>query len=122
LREPLIILLYVSVIDRTTATDLGIYVRVWEIKEIGLKQLIAEELHKVNIKQIQINYKKQVKHFGETLTPNLLPNAEQTETIYTDPSISLSKNIIINGKALYKKGIWINPLTIVRPNENMLFF
>ncbi len=117
-----IMIAYFLLIQKGIASDLGIYARVWDIKEIDLKQLIAEGLHKIDVKKIQINYKQQAEHLGENLTPNLLSNADQNKTIYVDPSISLSKNIIINGKVIYKKGTFVNPLTVVRPTENMLFF
>ena len=118
----LIVLLCFFFIHGAFSADLGIYGKVWDIKEIDLKQLIAEELHEVDVKQIQVTYKNQAEHFGENLTPNLLPNSDQTKTIYVDPSISLSKNIVINGKILYKKGSFVNPLTVIRPSDNMLFF
>jgi len=119
---PYIIVLFFFFIQKGFCTDLGIYGTVWEIKEVNLKQLITEELQKVDLKKIELSYKSQAEHFGEHLKPNVLSSAEETKTFYIDPSVSLSKNIIINGKVIYKKDTLVNPLTIIRPTENMLFF
>lgn len=116
----LFLLLCLSI--QAQAYDLGVYGRTWDIQEIDLKQLIAEEMQQVDTRKIQNLFIKQAENFGKNLDPNDLPKAKITKTFYVDPSISLTKDIIINGKILYKKGTVVNPLEVVRPTENMLFF
>lgn len=104
------------------AHDLGVYGRVWGIKEVNLKEVIAMQLSHVDYHAIDLRLKHSVKTFGQHLKPNQLPVAKVTGTTYVNPAVALTKNIIVNGRVLYRKGTWINPLKVVRPQQDMLFF
>ena len=104
------------------AHNVGTFGRVWPIVEVNAKQEIANELSHVDTHTPQIRLRAALAHMGQHLPPAQLPLAIRQATTYYDPSIALHKDIWVRGRLLYKKGTWVNPLSIVRPVQNMLYF
>lgn len=102
--------------------DLGVYARVWSISEVNIKQVIAKQLHGLDIQGINSRLKSKVSHVGQHLASHDLPLATKTMTHYVDPSVALNRDIIVRGRIIYHKGTWVNPLHWVRPHTNLLFF
>src|SRR6185503_16016574 len=59
---------------------------------------------------------------GEHLPLTYLPEASVTQTRFINPAIVLKHDISSNGQVFYRKGSRVNPLNIVRPVTNLLFF
>lgn len=111
-----------SMLCSISAHNVGQYGRVWGIAEVNAKQVIANELAQKNTRHAQLTLKKSLTSIGQHLPPANLPNAQKRVTRYYDPSGALGKDIVVRGRLLYKKGTWVNPLKVVRPVQNMLYF
>lgn len=104
------------------ANDLGHYGRVWGIEEVNVKQVIANQLAMKNTLKSAKVLRKSLKTLGEHFPSMHLPTARHRLTSYYDPSIALKTDIVVRGRLLYRKGTWVNPLKVVRPIQDMLYF
>jgi len=115
----------------SVAKDLGVFGRLYEIKEIDMRILIAKQLEEGAVKKVQDEVVKSTEDFYENLTDYGLRQSSITTTKWVDLTIEVNRDIqapqkLANGswqnKLLVAKGTRVNPLDHVRPAQNMLFF
>jgi conjugal transfer pilus assembly protein TraW len=113
------------------AEDIGVRGDVWEITEVDIRQLFLQDAHDVDWEKKNQELTKSVENKVDNPDPFNLPHASKTETHYVDPSIVSSrehKALIrqddgsFKWEVIVKKGHKENPLTKVRPPQNMFFF
>lgn len=113
------------------AHDLGVQGQLWPIQEVDLRELITEQVAKVNWDAINAQMVQSVKTFFDDLPQYGLPLAQTTKTVWVDPSIILNKPIVLPVKDAdgnyawrqeYPAGTKVNPLDYVTPISRMLFF
>lgn len=131
MRSMLFGLMLGALASTAAAHDLGIQGRVWDIGETDMRQLVVQDLAKVDQGKIQKELMDSAENYTANLDPQRLPLALATRTRYVDPSSVLSQDIYApieqpdgryEWRVLYPKGTRVNPLESVRPNKNMLFF
>jgi len=113
------------------ATNLGVQGKTWPIIEIDMRKFLAEQAARVNWSRVQNKIAHSAHHYLETLPRRNIRTISETTTHWIDPSIILSRNILVprkNAKGkwhwaiLYRKGTRFNPLSVERPIQAMLFF
>ncbi len=113
------------------ADDLGVFGRVWDIEEVDLRRMMAEQIARVDQTIIQDELKTSSKNYLRTLPEDYLPKATATRTHWVDPSVVVSQDIYApveqedgryGWEVMVPAGTRVNPLTDVRPVDNMLFF
>jgi len=104
------------------AHDLGVYGSVFPINEVSIAKVLAEQASKIDWHAVNQRLLTGARQWKEHLPSLAVTPVLQTRTVYFDPSITLHRDIIINGHVLYKKGMPINPLDYIRPTKKMLFF
>jgi hypothetical protein len=114
-----------------SAVDLGTHGTTWAIDERDLRELIAEDLAKVDVNAINTQLTESANTFFERLPQAGLPAADKTRTRWVDPSIELTEDIKspVKGEdgewtwqVLHPKGTKANPLEKLQPPDRMLFF
>ena len=106
----------------TNAHDLGTQGQVFRIQEIDIRMIMAKEFSQLNVLKLQDVISKSVHNYTSHLSQAPLTTVSKTFTYYVDPSIALKRKIAWQGHTIYHKGTWVNPLRVVRPHTNMLFF
>ncbi|EQD48039.1 conjugal transfer pilus assembly protein TraW [mine drainage metagenome] len=113
------------------ATNLGVQGMTWPIIEIDMRKFLAEQAAHVNWSHVENRLTHSAHHYLETLPRRDIPTINSTTTRWIDPSIILSRNILVPKKSakgqwhwvvLYRKGTRFNPLSVERPIQAMLFF
>lgn len=102
--------------------DLGVMGEVWPIEEVSLKRAIADQAESVNWSRVGDSLKDQAEHLGQHLSSTLLPRALFNQTRYVDPSIVLDHDLHISDTLVYRQGTRVNPLAVMRPQSDLLFF
>lgn len=132
--KPIKSILYLLLFFNTAlagAVDLGVHGTVWQIVERDMREVMAEELAKVDVSAINAELVKSAETFFERLPQAGLPRAEETRTRWVDPSIELQSEIKAPFKredgewewrVLHPAGTRVNPLEHVQPPDRMLFF
>lgn len=120
-----------AVAPSSLAEDMGVFGRVWDIEEIDLRKTLAEQIARVDQAAIQRELETSAKNYLKSLPADYLPKATATRTRWVDPSVVVSQDIYApieqpdgryGWEVLVPAGTRVNPLTEVRPTENMLFF
>ena len=104
------------------AYDLGIYGETWEIEELDIREIIYAQARAVDWKKVGRELDLQARQLGEHLPVVNLPEATATYTTFINPGIALTHDIASNRQIFYRRGTWVNPLHVVRPITNLLFF
>ena len=113
------------------ATNLGVQGKTWPIIEIDMRKFLAEQAARVNWSHVENKLAHSAHHYLETLPKRDIPTIGTTTTRWIDPSIILSRSILVPKKnaagqwhwaILYRKGTRFNPLSVERPIQAMLFF
>jgi len=113
------------------AENLGVHGHTWPIIEIDMRKLLAQMAANVNWNGIEKKESESAHSYFKSLPKRDIPTVDKTTTKWINPSIVLSKNIVVPEKdskgnwywrVLYKKGTRFNPLSVERPEQAMLFF
>lgn len=113
------------------AKDLGVQGTVWPITERDIRELVIESAARADWKDVQKDMKESANSYAGRLPSRTMPVAAKTETRWIDPSIKVDSDIKVpvkqaNGEfvwqVLHKAGTTVNPLSVTRPNNAMLFF
>ena len=120
----MVFLFFLSIIfgPLSYAHNLGVFGQTYPIDEVSIKKVIQEQARAIDWNKIGLKLKSQALNYGSNLKTLKLQTAQKTETTYVDPSVALNRDVVINGRFLYHKGAWINPLKTVQPLKDMLFF
>lgn len=104
------------------ARDLGIYEKVFSIKEKPLEEALEEKMATILEKAKQYITEKIKK--GEYQPPSLnLATCEETRVHFFDPSVVLEQDLYDHkGNVLMEKGHKVNPLETNALDEALLFF
>lgn len=115
----------------TTAHDLGVQSRVWEILEPDLRQMLVESAARANWDALKDQLTVSAKSYMDRLPKRILSVPTQTHTLWFDPSITLNEDIKAplpddagnyQWGVLFKKGTTVNPLSTARPVTALLAF
>lgn len=102
--------------------DLGTLGQTYPIKEIDIKLVIAKQGEHLPLDKIKAELKDSTQSYFKNLPNFGLTPVEQTQTRYVDPSVAYNKDYAYKGRVFYRKGTFVNPLSVVRPSTVMLYF
>lgn len=102
--------------------DLGTLGQTYPIKEIDIKLVIAKQGEHLPLDKIKAELKDSTQSYFKNLSNFGLTTVEQTQTRYVDPSVAYNKDYAYKGRVFYRKGTFVNPLSVVRPSTVMLYF
>jgi conjugal transfer pilus assembly protein TraW len=121
-------ILFFSVVQFTSASDLGLYGETYPIKEEDAIDAMKNEAKRLGDEgvweKLNLRLKQRVKNYVARPDPvkGLTP-ATQSRTFYYDPSVTLETDIYdAEGNRLYRKGDTANPLHYVNLSRALVFF
>ena len=105
------------------AKDLGVVGANWDIEEEGFVHMMESRLSKVNVNELQEQFKKKVeKSFSNPKSGAAMGKATQTVSHIVDPTYTVEKDIILpDGKVMYYAGHKINPLDYITLDKKLVF-